>query len=128
MVSIVSPSTRVNVGGGRGFLQHHMVCDVCECVITKLCDECPYWLIYMHQLMHVNLLYQCLRLSCPCVCVAECHLWLEITHVRSSPGWPAQFGTWQFACREVQELFSKLPKDWLLKCSLNSNGYLGCIS
>ena len=29
----------------------------------------------------------------------------------------------QFACREVQGLFSKLPKDWLLKCSLNSNGY-----
>ena len=29
----------------------------------------------------------------------------------------------QFACREVQGPFSKLPKDWLLKCSLNSNGY-----
>ena len=29
----------------------------------------------------------------------------------------------QFACRELQELFSKLPKDWLLKCSVNSNGY-----
>ena len=60
------------------------VFDVCERVITKLCDECLYWLIYMHQLMHVNLLYQCLRLSCPCVCVAECHLWLEITYLQQT--------------------------------------------
>ena len=29
----------------------------------------------------------------------------------------------QFASHEVQGLFSKLPKDWLLKCSLNNNGY-----
>ena len=29
----------------------------------------------------------------------------------------------QFACCKLQVLFSKLPKDWLLKCSLNSNGY-----
>ena len=60
------------------------VFDVCECVITKLCDECLYWLVYIHQLMHINLFYQCLRLSCPCVCVAECHLWLEITYVQQT--------------------------------------------
>ena len=29
----------------------------------------------------------------------------------------------QFACLEVQGLFSKLPKDWLLKYSVNSYGY-----
>ena len=44
---------------------------MCECVITKLCDKCLYWLIHIHQLMHINLLYQCLRLSCPCVCVLQ---------------------------------------------------------
>ena len=72
----------------EAFFNIIMVCGVrclmCECVMAKLCDDCLYWLIHIHQLMNVNLLYQCLKLSCSCVCVVECHLWLEITYVQQT--------------------------------------------
>ena len=83
---------------------------MCECVITKLCDECLYWLIYIHQLMHVNLLYQCLRLYCSCLCVVECHLWLEIMYVQQT-----LFAKSTVTAFDTRDIFSLTATDFVHK-------------